>query len=78
VVKLYDVRSEALVGEVTEDDVQFLIDQLEEEYADDVAYYVNADTLEFLRERKARPELLDVLAGAIAVQGDAELRWSPE
>ena len=75
-MKLYDSRSGALVGEVTEDDVQFLIDQLEEEHADDVAYYVSADTLEFLRSRNARPELLEVLTRAIAAQGDAELRWS--
>ena len=77
-MKLYDDRSGALVGEVTEDDVQFLIDQLEEERADDVAYYVNADTVEFLRERNATPELLEVLTRAIAAQGDAELRWSAE
>ena len=77
-MNLYDTRSGALVGEVTDDDVQFLIDQLEEEHAEDVAYYVNTDTLEFLRERNARPELLEVLTGAIATQGDAELRWSPD
>ena len=77
-MKLYDNRSGALVGEVTDDDVQFLIDQLEEEHDADVAYYVNADTLEFLRERNARPELIEVLTRAIATQGDAELRWSPE
>ena len=77
-MKLYDNRSGALVDEVTEADIQFLIDQLEEEHADDVAYYVNADTLEFLRGRNARPELLEVLTRAIAAQGDAELRWSSE
>jgi processive 1,2-diacylglycerol beta-glucosyltransferase len=77
-LKLYDDQSGALIGEVTEDDVQFLIDQLEEEYESDTAYYLSADTLAFLRESGASAELLAVLGRAIEGRADAEVRWSPE
>ena len=77
-MKLYDARSDVLIGEVTEDDVQFLIDQLEEEHDEDVAYFVDAPTLAFLGERGAPPALLAVLAQAIERQGDAEVRWASE
>ncbi len=77
-MKLYDDQSGALLGEVTAEDVQFLIDQLEEEYDADVAYYLTPDTLAFLRDSGARPELLAVLDRALEGKADAEVRWSEE
>ena len=77
-MKLYDDQSGALLGEVTEDDVQFLIDQLEEEYDADVAYYLTPDTVTFLRDAGAPPELITVLEGALAGRTEAEVRWSDE
>ena len=77
-VKLYDDQSGALLGEVTENDVQFLIDRLEEEYDADVAYYLTPDTLAFLRDAGARPELLAILDRALEGRTEAEVRWSDE
>ena len=77
-MKLYDDQSNELLGEVTEEDVEFLIDQLEEEYDEDVAYYLTTDTLAFLRDAGARPELLAVLDRALEGRSEAEVRWSEE
>ena len=77
-MKLYDDQNGTLIGEVTEEDVQFLIDQLEEEYEADTAYYLSADTIAFLRERGASPTLLAILDRALEGRSDAEVRWSNE
>jgi hypothetical protein len=66
------------LGNVSEDDVQFLIDQLEEEDSEDRAYYINQDTVTMLRANGAGPELLAALDRAVGATGDAEVRWSAE
>lgn len=63
------------VGEIDEQDVQFLIDQLEEEDAEDRAYFVNSDTLELLRENGASEALMGLLRKATSKSGEAEIRW---
>ena len=52
-----------------------LIAALEEEAADDDAYYINTATLDVLREAGADAELLGLLAGALEATGEAEIRW---
>jgi len=73
--RLFDNDSGALLGEISAEDVNFLIEQLEEESAEDVAYYVNQDTVTLLRAEGASQELLVVLEKAIAGSGEAEVRW---
>jgi hypothetical protein len=45
-IQLYDNETQILLGEVTEQQLQFLIDHLEEESSTDQDYYINSDTLE--------------------------------
>ncbi len=73
--RLFDNDSGALLGEISAEDVDFLIDQLEKKSADDDAYYVNQDTVTLLRAEGASQELLAVLEKAIAGQAEAEVRW---
>jgi hypothetical protein len=77
-IKLYDKTSGALVGEISEEQLQSLMDNLEEESASDDDYYLNRDTLEILRQAGASDELLDILANAMGETGELEIRWSRE
>ena len=55
------------VGELTEDQLDFLIDNLEEEWPEDRDYYINKDMLAMLeparRRRRPHPPPPDALGG---------------
>jgi len=74
-IKLINKENQAEVGRITEDQLQFLIDQLEEEFPSDYDYYFSQGTLDLLQENGADPELLKVLKNALANKEGVELRW---
>jgi hypothetical protein len=59
--------SRRLIGQVTEEQLRFLVDQLEEEGPDDRGYYLDDGTLEVLEEAGASPELMQLLRQATAL-----------
>ena len=75
-VELRDKATGAPLGSVSDDDLQFLVDQLEEEYREDTDYYLDTDTLDMLREAGASPALLAVLETALGDAGEVEIEWS--
>jgi hypothetical protein len=75
-VLLRDKATGAPVGSVSDDDLQFLVDHLEEEFREDADYYLDSDTVEILREAGASPALLTVLEQALGDAGEVELQWS--
>ena len=52
-IELRDKDNGTVLGSISEDDLQFLIDHLEEESDDDVDYYINRSTLEIFKEKGA-------------------------
>ena len=75
-VELRDVQTGLVAASITEAQLQFLVDQLEEENEYDRDYYVDAATLEMLEERGAEPALLDTLRNALGQRRCIELEWS--
>ena len=75
-VELRDKSTGAALGSVSEDDLQFLVDHLEEEFSEDADYYLDTDTVEMLREAGASPALLGVLEGGLGDAGEVEIKWS--
>jgi hypothetical protein len=75
-IRLYNDQTGEEIGELGEDDLQFLIDNLEEEDAEDRAYYINQDTVTLLRSEGASQDLLVLLDKALGTSGEAEVRWS--
>jgi processive 1,2-diacylglycerol beta-glucosyltransferase len=75
VIRLFDNDSGRPLGTITEPQLQFLIDQLEEESPDDTDYYINRATLDLLASDGADPALLDVLRTALGDRDDMEIRW---
>ena len=74
-VKLYDKDSSAPVGEITEDQLAFLIEHLEETSEADQDYYMDLATLDMLRSEGADAELLAVLARGLGGRSGYEVRW---
>ena len=75
-IKLYDTQSNNLIGEIDEAELQFLVDQLEEESAEDRDYYINRPTLDLLAKRGGDSNLLDILRSALGDRADMEIRWA--
>lgn len=74
-VKLYDKETSAPVGEITEGQLLFLIDHLEETSDTDQDYYIDLATLDMLRTEGADAELIAVLAKGLGGRSGYEVRW---
>jgi hypothetical protein len=72
---LYDKKSGALLGAISEEDVQCLIDVLEEEDSKDVDYFVNLDTVDILEDNGASIDLVQLLRKAIGATEGIDVRW---
>ena len=75
-IELRDKDSGSVLGSVSEDDLQFLIDHLEEESEDDVDYYLNRSSIEIFKEKGASSQLLGILETALGDREDIEIEWS--
>ena len=74
-IRIYDNDTDALLGVITEEQLKFLIDQLEEETSDDQDYYLNPRTIELLQSKGADPMLMKLLHDAIGDKEGVEIRW---
>lgn len=75
-IQLFNADTDQAIGEISEEQLEFLAAQMEEEHAEDQDYYLNADLLETWREQGADPALIDLLAKAMGSQEDLSIRWS--
>lgn len=75
-IQLRDKETGELLGSISEEDLQFLIDHLEEEYDEDTDYYLNRTTLEMLRNEGADESLIGLLEDALGDRDDVEIEWS--
>jgi processive 1,2-diacylglycerol beta-glucosyltransferase len=73
---LRDKDTDREIGTITEAQLRFLQDQLEEETPDDRDYYLNAATLDALAEADGDPQLLALLRGAMGEREEMEIRWT--
>ena len=79
-IKLKDKDRSVAIGSITEDQLKFLVDQLEEDSAVDQDYYLNTITLDMLASKEIDPDLLKLLRGAIAMRWKSNGRdeWKAE
>ena len=73
--RLYNKQTNLLLGEVSETDVECLIDVLEEEDSKDVDYFIDLDTVDILEDNGASRELVTMLRGAIGATEGVDVRW---
>ena len=75
-IQLHDKDTGAPIGTITEAQLQFLIDQLEEESSEDQDYYINETTLDLFEQRGADKALVALLRSALKGRTEMEIRWS--
>ena len=77
-VKLYNAATSQPLSDITDDQLQFLIDQIEDEWEGDQDYYINTGTSDTLKDDGADPSLLALIQRALGAAGEADIRWSSE
>jgi hypothetical protein len=75
-IRLHDAERGTLIGTISEAQLQFLIDELEEESPEDRDYYVSADTVDMLEENGGDSELVALLRSALGGREGLDVRWS--
>lgn len=76
--KVYDMESGELIGTVSATELQFLIDQLEEEDSEDRDYYVDLASLAWFEEQGADPALMALLRKALGERAGMDIRWEKD
>jgi len=74
-IMLLDAQTDAEIGEITQDQLNYLIDDLEEESAEDTDYYINLDTLDMFAQQGVDPALISLLRKALGDRQDMDIRW---
>lgn len=74
---LYVKETDELVGEISKEQLQTLMDLFEEEDTGDQDYFIDKDTLEFMRDNDADSDLIDMLAKFVGDEG-TEFEWREE
>jgi hypothetical protein len=75
-ISLRDKETGADVGSISEEQLRFLVDQLEEEFEEDRDYHLNQTTLDVMEENRANPDLIALLRRAIGDREGIEIEWS--
>ena len=73
--RLIDIEHDDEIGIITEDQVQFLIDNLEEEGVEDQDYYIDSEALSFLAQDGCDEELLTMLTDALEDRVHIDIRY---
>jgi processive 1,2-diacylglycerol beta-glucosyltransferase len=75
VVRLVDKETGRDVGTITDEQLEYLQGQLEEESPDDQDYWFDLASLDILEEAGADPALIATLRAALGERDEMELRW---
>jgi processive 1,2-diacylglycerol beta-glucosyltransferase len=76
-IELRDSLTGQLVGHITEAQLDFLRDQLEEESTTDRDYYFDRATIDLLDSKRGDASLLALLRRALGNRDGVELSWKP-
>jgi hypothetical protein len=74
-IDLYDSATNKKVGTITEAELKFLVDSLEEESLEDRDYYIDQATIDLLANGQATDHLLKLLREAIGTNESIDIRW---
>jgi hypothetical protein len=75
-VYLYDKMNGELLGEITDDQLQYLIDQLEEESLEDKDYSITNMEIDYFESMGAEASLLRTLRQALGSHEEVVIQWS--
>ena len=74
-IELRDKATDEYLGTIDDDELQFLVDDLEEESPEDRDYYIDSDTIQMLEDDGAPLSLITLLRKSLGSQDGVEVRW---
>lgn len=74
-VNLFNKDTGALIGEISNEQLRFLVDELEEESLEDVDYYLSEMTVDMLEADGADTALIELLRKALDEHGEVNIIW---
>ena len=74
-IRLYEKKTNRPLGEITEAELEFLIDRLEETSGDDQDYFIDEATVDYLADGEATDHLIELLRKALGSNAGIEIRW---
>jgi len=74
-IDLYNAATNQLLGQITEADLQVLVDALEEEGVNDQDYFIDAATIDVIADGKATEHLVGLLRTAVGSSDGVDIRW---
>ena len=77
-INLYNKKTGGLIGEITQQQLDFLIDQFEEEFSEDQDYSVTSMELDYFTEINADPGFVEMLRTALGSQPELIIMWKEE
>jgi processive 1,2-diacylglycerol beta-glucosyltransferase len=75
-IRLREKGTDKPLGRITEEQLQYLIDHLEEEWLEDRDYAITPLLLEVFEQQGADPQLVALLREALAGRSEMEIVWS--
>ena len=76
--RLFRTDAEADIGIISDEQLRFLVAQLEEEHDEDQDYFIDRDTLELLSDNGIDHELLAMLEKALGDDEEMDIAWDNE
>jgi hypothetical protein len=73
--RLTRIDTDVVIGEITDKQLAFLVEQLEEEHEEDDDYFIDRDTLELMADNGGDPELLALLEKALGDDDSMDIAW---
>lgn len=77
-IKLFDSDTEAEIGEVSEDQLAFMIEHLVEESLDEFSWNLDPPAINSLESSGAEPALVTLLRRGLGSRTSMEVRYEPE
>lgn len=75
-INLYEKETNKPLGQISEAQLQYLIDHLEEEGTEDQDYAITPTLLEYFEGLGADPTLISLLKDALGGREEIEIVWS--
>ena len=72
---LKEKETGTVIGEISDEQLLFLIDHLEEESSTDRDYFLNQATVEMLKDAGADTSLVEMLSKALHNREGIEIEW---
>jgi hypothetical protein len=74
--KLINAETGTVIGEISDDQLEFLVEQLEEGDSQDQDYFLDLETIDLLEETGADDALIMLLRRALGSSEGIDVRWT--